>query len=521
MKRSIRISTLALAFSALVVNLSFTTPAQAGAFTETGPMAEPRQSHTATLLSNGKVLVAGGDNVSGVLTSAELYDPATGLWTATGAMAGRRVNHTATLLPNGKVLVAGGSSDGRGQGAIATAELYDPATGTWSPTAAMSTTRWFPTATRLPNGKVLVEGGYHQAYIKTAELYDPVTGAWTLTGSLSTADWPHTSVMLADGRVMVAGGWNGSYLPQADVYDSATGIWTLTGSMSTGRHSHTLTLLPDGKVLAAGGYNNSILSIAELYDPATGLWTGTSPMSAGRFTHTATLLPNGHVLVVGGQNLSSAEEYNPTTGTWTATCPMMNRSSWIFTSTLLPNGKVLVAGGLGNNNQPVAELYDYAAPSFQITSQPQSQLGYWGKSVSFSIIATSCTSPITYQWLKDGVAISDATNSLLVLTNLQLANAGIYTVAGSDTVTNFLSQPAVLTVNPAGVSIALYAGVTIDGVTNQTYGIQSTLDLSNTNSWAGRANVTLTNATQLWYDSQPATQPQTYYRVLPGPISVP
>ena len=166
------------------------------------------------------------------------------------------------------------------------------------------------------------------------------------------------------------------------------------------------------------------------------------------------------------------------------------------------------AGGVGKCKGPT------------ITNQPQSQLGYWGKSVTFSVGATGA-SPITYQWLKDNNPIADATNSVLLLSNLQTTNAGTYTVVVINPYGSTPSASATLTVNPAGMSIALYAGVTIDGVVGQTYGIQSTLDLSNTNSWAGRANVTLTNATQLWYDSQPATQPQTYYRVVPGPISIP
>jgi hypothetical protein len=127
-----------------------------------------------------------------------------------------------------------------------------------------------------------------------------------------------------------------------------------------------------------------------------------------------------------------------------------------------------------------------------------------------------------YQWGKDGGQIPNATNSPLVLTNLQSTNAGVYTVAISDAVTNtVISQPATLTANPAGVAIALYAGVTIDGVVGQTYGIQSTTDLGNTNSWAGQTNLTLTVPTQLWYDTQPAAQAQRYYRVVPGPISIP
>ena len=156
-----------------------------------------------------------------------------------------------------------------------------------------------------------------------------------------------------------------------------------------------------------------------------------------------------------------------------------------------------------------------------ITTQPQSQVGYWGRDVVFSVAVTNATPPVGYQWRKDSTPLLDATNSTIFLTNLQSTNAGTYTVVVTDALTNLTSLPANLTVNPAGVGIALYAGVTIDGVTNQTYGVQSTLDLGNTNSWVGRANVTLTNATQLWYDSQPATQPQTYYRVVPGPISIP
>jgi len=158
----------------------------------------------------------------------------------------------------------------------------------------------------------------------------------------------------------------------------------------------------------------------------------------------------------------------------------------------------------------------------QIITQPQSQLGYWGKSVSFSVTATNGTSPYTYQWVKDQIPILDATNSLLVLTNLQMTNAGVYVAVVTDAASKTTnSQPATLTMNPAGVGIALYAGVAIEGVVGQTYGVQMTSDLSNTNSWAGVANATLTTPTQIWYDSQPATRLQRYYRVVPGPISIP
>jgi hypothetical protein len=155
-----------------------------------------------------------------------------------------------------------------------------------------------------------------------------------------------------------------------------------------------------------------------------------------------------------------------------------------------------------------------------ITNQPQSQLGYWGKSVTFSIGVTGA-GPISYQWFNGINPITGATNSVLVLNNLQTTNAGTYMVVVTGPSGSTPSSPATLTVNPAGVSIALYAGVTIDGVVGQTYGVQSTTDLSNPNSWAGQTNITLNVPEQIWYDSQPASQVQRYYRVVAGPISIP
>ena len=158
---------------------------QSGTWTATGSLATARDDHTATLLPNGKVLVAGGYDGSGTLASAELYDPASGTWTATGSLATARYRHTATLLPNGKVLVAGGSDN---SGALASAELYDPASGTWTATGSLATARDCHTATLLPNGKVLVAGGFDgSGSLASAELYDPASGTWTATGSLATA----------------------------------------------------------------------------------------------------------------------------------------------------------------------------------------------------------------------------------------------------------------------------------------------------------------------------------------------
>lgn len=268
-------------------------------------MTTMRAHHTATLLPDGKVLVTGGTG-GPVLASAELYEPATETWTPTGSMTTERSGHTATLLPNGKVLVTGGF------GALASTELYDPATGMWMPTGSMTTGRTQHTATPLPSGKVLVAGGedgFQQAF-SSAELYEPVTGLWTSTGSMTTARANHTATLLPNGKVLVAAGYRDSYysaVSTAELYDPASGIWVTTGSLTAARFAHTAILLPDGNVLVAGG---STPSSAELYDPSLGIWMTTGSLTNGHTYHTATLLPSGYVLAAAGGN-SSAELYGP------------------------------------------------------------------------------------------------------------------------------------------------------------------------------------------------------------------
>jgi hypothetical protein len=155
-----------------------------------------------------------------------------------------------------------------------------------------------------------------------------------------------------------------------------------------------------------------------------------------------------------------------------------------------------------------------------IKTQPQSQVGYWGKSVTLTVTAVG-TEPLGYQWQKDGTPLVGATGSSLLLTNLQATNAGNYSVVISNDYGSVISSNAYLTVNPAGVSLALYSGITIDGVVGLTYGIQYSTNLSNTNGWRGLANVTLGVSPQLWFDLQPVNQSQRYYRIVPGPISIP
>src|SRR5882672_3352448 len=333
--------------------------AVAASWSYTGNLNRGRVNHTATLLSNGKVLVAGG-YWNGVLNSAEVYDPATGTWSSTGNLNTAREGHTATLLPNGKVLVAGANNtdSGNNNRGLNSAELYDPATGTWTSTGNLNAARRNHTATLLPNGKVLVAGG-DTLLGHSTELYDPATGTWSITGNLNTVRAYHTATLLLNGKVLVAGGFLARNT--AELYDPATGTWSITGNLnysSDGRTDHTATLLPNGKVLVAGGTlyfcggelcDDVPTNDAELYDSATGTWSTTGNLNSG--SQTAALLPNSKVLAVAGDR---AELYDPATGTWSYTAnPNTSRSN--STATLLLNGKVLVAGGSSDNT---AELYD-------------------------------------------------------------------------------------------------------------------------------------------------------------------
>lgn len=337
-------------------------PASFLSWANTGSLSHPRAGHTATILPTGKVLVTGGFtrpiSTPQAIASSELYDVATGIWTATGDLNGARYGHTATLLPNGKVLVAGGGLGGRN-----TAELYDPATGMWSSTGNLGVARTSHTATLLPNGQVLVTGGLNGSTVLAgAELYNPATGVWTSTTGLAAARYDHTATLLTDGRVLVAGGQAGGVaLASGELYQWGTGTWSpAAGNMMAARYSHTATLAPNGRVIAAGGFNGgSYLNTIEVYDTLSG-WQPTSGLVSANSSHTATLLTNGKVIIAGGTNgssLNSATLFDLASGSRSA--PGMTDARAGHTSTLLPNGKALIVGGFsGSTYLTSAELYN-------------------------------------------------------------------------------------------------------------------------------------------------------------------
>jgi uncharacterized protein (TIGR03437 family) len=405
---------VAMLLCALLLSIyCLTVVAQQPNWMVTGNLNQARYNHTATLLANGKVLLAGGFIRCGdfsppcpLLDSAELYDPATGRWELTGRMSMARAFHIAIRLNNGKVLVAGGVS-GTPLDSEAGAELYDPATGAWTVTGSLNVARRGARAVLLANGKVLIAGGVITVNglpraLDTAEVYDPAIGGWSLTGVMNSPRVNHSLTLLPNGQVLAAGGWGNDLqlrdlilVRSAELYDPVSGRWSATSNLSLARARHAATLLANGKVLVASGITEvGVTLMTELYDPASGLWSATGNPS--KYRETALLLPNGKVLALGadGEGLST-ELYDPASGTWSAHARSGTRRN-DYTATLLPSGKVLVAGG--NRLEPTqggrtfnliglnsAELYDPATPLGTLASL--SAASYRAEVASEAIVA--------------------------------------------------------------------------------------------------------------------------------------
>jgi uncharacterized repeat protein (TIGR01451 family) len=372
-----------------------------------GSMNSGRHAHTQTKLANGKVIVAGGyDNSMGApLASAQIYDPLLGTWASAGSLANARSGAAAVRLPNGKVFVAGGDPQGLvNEPVLTSTEIYDPAMNSWAPGASMANSRASLTLTRLGNGKVLAAGGYESSSIDgvqalaSSELYDPATNTWSDADSMAVPRFLHTATLLPDGRVLVTGGSNfdAVSLSSAEVYDPVLNEWTTVAPMSALRLGHSATLLPDGRVLVAGGHQLVVKvthASAELYDPTSNTWTPAAPLRTARQSHTAALLPSGTVLVAGGsgtETLWSSELYDPTFDAWFPG-PSFRNTRTLHAATLLDDGSVLATGGEGRASAERVAPPDVALETVNLDAPDPLTVG---TNVSYDIAVTNTGSDV-------------------------------------------------------------------------------------------------------------------------------
>ncbi len=339
-------------------------PTATGTLRPTGTLNAARYTHTATRLSDGRVLVAGGLEHDGMaLDSTEIYDLAQGQFTPAGRMTTKRVGHTATLLPDGRVLMTGGSGNTFFTGALASAEIFDPRTNSFRAVGKMSAARLAHRATLLPDGKVLITGGQDERENKLAstELYDPTTETFGAINAMNAKRADHTATLLKNGLVLLVGGSTRTRPdegPQAsaELYDPVKRSFVFTSAMSIPRYKHSVAMLPDGRVLILGGSNAQMsagrYASTEIYDPATGNFTASTNLNTARYKirDAVVTLPSGKVLVAGGG--ARPEVFDPVTGIFTPVAGSIGTTRYYATATLLANGDVLILGGYLSDDKP-------------------------------------------------------------------------------------------------------------------------------------------------------------------------
>jgi WD40 repeat protein len=361
----IKILALLAVMILIVVNPQTSGKISSSGLLQIEAMHETRASHTATILRDGNVLIAGGfkkgpDGYSQVYTrTAELFDPKRQRFTYTGNMTMNRSGHVAASLPDGRVLLAGGYNE---DGKLASADIYDPSTGSFTSAGNMTVARGGMAATLLKNGRVLIVGGSGDEQ-KSAELFDPTTGRFTATGNLNTNRFEHTATLLPDGKVLIAGGGERSTVfASSELYDPETGNFSLIENMNVPRRKHAAVLLADGNVLIVGGSDSrdwrGQYNTAEIYDSRKGRFSGTITMQSQRFKlpNAVVLLPKGTVLIAGGSK--DLESFNQHTRQ-SEVIGQLTEAFFFSTATLLGNGSVLIVGGYNRNIQATAKAWVY------------------------------------------------------------------------------------------------------------------------------------------------------------------
>lgn len=348
------------------LGISFAAPparaVQIDGFTATGSMTSTRSFAEAVTLTDGKVLVIGGNGDAN--NSLELYNPATGTFSSLPTPpSSPSIHFTATLLLDGRVLIAGGASQ------PTRAFLFNPSTNTFSVTGNLITGRFQHTATRLPDGRVLITGGFECTSspctrIASSEIYDPITASFSPTGSLTATRNNARSILLDNGKVLVVGGISTGNFPtnSGELYDPVTGTFAPTPNMAYGRNDHAIAALRRGNILVIGGACCSFRA-ADYYDPATSVFALTGEMPQARWDLTANALKDGGALIAGGysynaaaathDNVTSAERYNRATQQFTTTGSMtVPRSRHV--SAALQDGRILICGGVAVRGTNVA-----------------------------------------------------------------------------------------------------------------------------------------------------------------------
>lgn len=347
----------------LFLNKIFTWQDVHPAWLPTDTLSVGRTGHTLTSLPNNKVLSVGGSSTctdGQALNSCELYNFTTQSWEPGASLQQARSLHTATLLPDGRAVITGGRN---GIEAVSSVEEYDFTADVWTQTDSLSTARFRHTATLLMNGDLLVIGGTEGSNsneqqwpgIATCEVYKSASRQWETVASMNTGRFGHTATLLPNGNILVIGGYNtyNDYLSSVELYNPSLNIWTTVASLTSARVFHTATLLSTGEVLVVGGRNaNGTIGTAEKYDYRTNLWSSAGTIPQARFHHTTSLLHNGDVLIAGGVSLSGSgllpvettAIYNPSVNTWILTDSLYT-SKAASQSTLLPDNTILVTGG--------------------------------------------------------------------------------------------------------------------------------------------------------------------------------